>query len=346
MWRRFQIASFSARKYRANSEYVPLFPVMLDNTPFFIIGAGRSGTTMLRLILAGHPRLHVVPETWFIGSLVQELPLAGALTKEQVDRAMMIMTEDYRWPDMAMSAAELRREATSLQSPRLVDIINIVYHRHLVRAKKERCGDKTPNYIQIVPQLATLYPRAKFIHLIRDGRDVAISRIDLDWERYYERDRFVWSLAMAKRREYLYSPYARQILDVRYEDLVTDLEGTVRHICNFLEEAFHPAMLDWHDLITLVPARERHIHRKLTQRPSPAATSVWRHKLTALECFAMEACLYRDLEQLDYQLRFRSVAWRPLLSTAGWTLGTMAPLLRLGIPYLRRRNLWPKWPYI
>ncbi len=319
---------------------------MPDNTPFFVIGAGRSGTTLLRLILAGHRRLHIPPETAYVIPLVRELPFTGALTQEQVDRAVMIMTEDYRWPDMEIPAEELRREATSLQSPSLVDIINIVYHRHLARANKERFGDKTPGYIEIVPQLAALYPGARFIHLIRDGRDVAISYIDLDWERYYDRERFEWTSAMAKRQEYLHSPYAQQILDVRYEDLVGDVEGTVRRICDFLGETFEPTMLDWRDLISLVPARERHIHGKLSQPPSRDAISVWRHKLTAFECFAMEACMYRDLEQLGYALRFRSMAWRPLLGTVGWTLTTMAPLLRLGIPALRRRNLWPKRMYI
>jgi hypothetical protein len=319
---------------------------MPDNTPFFVIGAGRSGTTLLRLILAGHSRLHIPPETSYVIPLVRELPLTGALTQAQLDRAVMIMTEDYRWPDMEISAEELHHEAASLPDPSLVDIINIVYHRHLAHANKERFGDKTPGYIEIVPQLAALYPGAKFIHLIRDGRDVAISCIDLDWERYYDRARFEWTLAMAKRHEYLRSSYAQQILDVRYEDLVTDVEGTVRRICDFLGEAFEPTMLDWHDLISLVPARERHIHGKLSQPPSRDAISVWQRKLTALECFAMEACMYRDLEQLDYRLRFRSIAWRPLLSTVGWSLVTMAPLLRLGIPYLRRRNLFPKRMYI
>jgi Sulfotransferase family len=329
-----------------NSSQFPETAAMPDNTPFFVVGAGRSGTTLLRLILAGHPRLHIPPETRFILTLVRELPLAESLTPAQVDCAVAVMTEDYRWPDMEMSAEHLRREAASLQTPRLVDIINIVYHQQLVRANKGRFGDKTPGYIEIVPQLATLYPGAKFIHLIRDGRDVAISCIDLDWERYYERDRFEWTLAMTKRQEYLHSSYARQVLEVRYEDLVSNLEVTVRRICAFLGEDFEPAMLDWRGRIPLVPARERRIHGKLGRPASSDAIAAWRRKLSALECFAIEACLYRDLQQLDYPLRFHSVLWRPLLSAVGWLLATLAPALRLGIPYLQRRQLLPKRLYI
>ena len=163
---------------------------MPDNTPFFVIGAGRSGTTLLRLILAGHSRLHIPPETRFVRPLVRELPLSGELTPAQIERAVTIMTEDYRWLDMEIAADDLRHWALSLPKPELVDIIDLVYRQLLARADKPRFGDKTPIYFEIVPQLAALYPVRSSIHLIRDGRDVAISRIDLDWDRYYERNTF------------------------------------------------------------------------------------------------------------------------------------------------------------
>ena len=319
---------------------------MHDNTPFFIIGAGRSGTTLLRLILAGHSRLYVTPETWFIDPLVHELPLTDPLSPAEVERAVSLIVEDYRWPDMEMAAGDLSQSARQIPQPRLVDIVNLVYAEHLARAGKSRCGDKTPIYIEIVPQLAALYPGAKFIHLIRDGRDVAISRIDAGWERYYEHSRFTWTQTMRWRRQYIHSPLASQILEVKYEDLVTTLEPTVRRICEFLAEDFEPAMLDWQHLLELVPTRERGIHDRLTQPVSRNAVAVWQTRLTALECFAIEACLHADLVQLGYQLRYRGTGWRPLLDITGWTLRTLAPLLRSGIPYLQRRNLLPTRMYI
>jgi hypothetical protein len=319
---------------------------MPDNTPFFIIGAGRSGTTLLRLILAGHSRLHIPPETRFVRPLVRELPLTGELTQSQIDRAMTIMTEDYRWPDMDIAAGDLRRWTMNLRSPRLVDIIDLVYRQHLERTGKSRFGDKTPIYFEIVPQLAALYPGAKFIHVIRDGRDVAISRIDLDWDRYYDRGRFEWTLAMAKRREYLTSPYAGQVLEARYESLVSKLEETVREVCAFLDEEFEPAMLDWQQKTALIPARERHIHRKLVRGASSAYIAVWRDRLSALECFAIEACLYQDLERLRYQLRFSHPMWRPLLHATGGLLHATAPWLERSVRSLKRRNLLPNTIYL
>jgi Sulfotransferase family len=319
---------------------------MPDNTPFFIVGAGRSGTTLLRLILSAHTRLYILPETWFILDLVKELPLNEALSPAQVKRATDTMTADYRWPDMDMDPEVLRDRAAKLAKPRLADILDLVYLEHLSRAGKSRFGDKTPTYIQIVPQLATIYPGARFIHLIRDGRDVAISRIRLGWERYYERTKFEWTLAMDKRREYAVSAYAGQILEVRYEQLVDHLEATVQQICSFLGEQFEPAMLRWQHLTTLIPDRERHIHGKIAEPVTTATVAGWRHTLNAIECFAMEACLYHDLAQLGYPLRFSNPLWRPLLNITRTAMCGTAPWLARGVSALKRRNLLPKGAHL
>ena len=319
---------------------------MADDTPFFIIGAGRSGTTLLRLILAGHSRLHIPPETWFILPLIEALPLSGPLDAAQVERAVSLMVQDYRWPDMEIAAEDLRRQAEALDAPRLVDVINLVYRHHLAASGKPRFGDKTRRYINIVPQLLTLYPGAEFIHLIRDGRDVAASNIELNWNSYYDRQRFSWTLAMEKRREFQRAPFADRILDVRYEDLVSDLEATVRRFCAFLGEQFEPGMLDWQQLGNLVPERERHIHGKLAQPVSGDAVAAWRRKLNAAECFAMEACLHKDLRELGYPLRYSGGLWPPILAVSGTALCGAAPLLRSGTRYLKRRNLLAKTAYI
>jgi hypothetical protein len=319
---------------------------MTDNTPFFIIGAGRSGTTLLRLILAGHSRIHIPPETWFIEDLVRELPLASPLSPEQVARAVVIMTTHYRWPDLEIAAVDLRAWAEALESPQLVDIINLVYRRQLEIHGKLRCGDKTPPYFRILPQLSIMYNEAKFIHLIRDGRDVAISNIDVGWYRYYDRRQFPWTIAMQRRREYLRSPLAAKILEVRYEDLVVAPELTIGRICEFLGEKFEPGMLNWQSRVNLVPERERSIHASLPRPLSREVVGIWQQKLSRWECFAVEACLHTDLCQLGYRLRFSGAPWRPLLAVAGWLLFMAAPLLKRGVPYLQRRNYLREAIYI
>jgi hypothetical protein len=316
-----------------------------ENTPFFIVGSGRCGSTLLRLMLCGHSRIHIPPETWFITDLVRELPLACPLAPPQVARAIDIMTSNYRWPDMGISGEELRAWSAALDAPTLADLLRLVYDFHLRTHGKRRFGDKTPNYIEIMPEIAALYPGAKFIHLIRDGHDVAISYMEMEGMRYYDRN-FYWTRAMRRRRDYLASPLAGQVLEVKYEDLISNPEPTIRKVCTFLGEEFEAGMLDWRYRTELVPERERSIHSKLGQPLRKEAIGVWRGKLSGFECFAMEACLRRDLHRLGYELRFAAAGWRPLLIGVGWLLSAISPLLLRGIPYLQRRNYLPGTIYI
>lgn len=311
-----------------------------NNAPFFIVGSGRSGTTLLRLVLSGHSRLHIPPETWFLLPLVARLPLTEPLSPAQVETALDIITGHFRWPDLRLDAAALGAEVRALPSPRLAELVAPIYRALLARAGKPRFGDKTPPYIGIVPQLRSLYPGARFIHLIRDGRDVAISFVDAHFRgRAYHGAHFEWTRAVRQGLAYRGTPHAAHILELRYEDLVRDLEGTVRHVCTFLGETFEPAMLDWRDRITpTVLEREKYIHRSLEKPVTSEAIGVWRRRLSWAECFLIEAALHRDLRRLGYPLRFAGPLWRPLLAGTGTLLPHLAPLLDRALPYLQRRS--------
>jgi Sulfotransferase family len=317
------------------------------DAPFFIVGAGRSGTTLLRLVLAGHSRLHIPPETWFIEDLVRKFSLTEPLTHAEVQDAVTAMAAGHRWPDMGIDIEDMRHWARQLDKPKLADVLNLLYRKHLTRVGKPRFGDKTPCYIAILPELAKLYPGAKFIHLIRDGRDVAISIIDAKWTgRCYDGRNFDWTRAIRLGFAYRSSPLAAQIMELKYEDLVSSFEPTIRRICAFLGEEFEPSMLEFSNRIELVPEREQHIHQKLQRPVSADAVEVWRQKLSGLECFVLEACLHRYLTSLHYPLRFYGLGWRPLFTVSSLLLRISAPVLNRAIPYLKRRNYLSKNTYL
>jgi hypothetical protein len=106
---------------------------MSDNTPFFIIGSGRSGTTLLRLVISGHSRIHIPPETWFLLPLVEQLPLAEPLSPAQVAAALDIILGHHRWADMQMDAGELRAAVAGLY----IDQKVVDYIVDLVRATRD-----------------------------------------------------------------------------------------------------------------------------------------------------------------------------------------------------------------
>jgi hypothetical protein len=320
---------------------------LLSESPFFIVGSGRSGSTLLRLLLSSHSRIHIPPETWFIIPLVRRFPLHHRLLPDQLTAAVEIITTHYRWPDLGLAATDMKRWAAELSEPLLSDVIDLVYDNLLRSSGKQRIGDKTPPYIGIVPQLVAMYPGARFIHLIRDGRDVAASFIELQYKiKYYHGERFEWTAAIRRGLSCRDSGYSGQVLDIRYENLVRDPKATLAEICCFLGETFEPEMLAGRIALGAVPERERGIHRKLALPITKDEAGAWRHKLSALECFLMEACLRRDLIALNYPLRFQAVSWQPLLGATRFALEKSAPLLDTVIPALKRRDLFPKQFYL
>lgn len=318
-----------------------------QDVPFFIVGCGRSGTTLLRVILLGHSRLNISPETHFIRNLVDDFPLSGTLSPTQVAAVTDVVVAHPRWSAMGIPAESFRRDALALCAPAMADVLNLIYHHHAREAGKVRPGDKTPDYVRYVPQLLEIYPDAKFVHLVRDGHDVAISYAEVGWGQAYQGERFEWSQAVRAGLAYRGSPFADRILEIRYEDMVRDLEGTVRRVCSFLGEAFEPDMLDWHSRIGLLfPGEDPQLHPKLFQPLQSDAVGVWRRKLSAIECLVIEASLYRDLQAMNYDLRYSAASWRPLLFVVGTFMRRLAPLLDRVLPALRRRNYLPRPLYI
>ena len=308
--------------------------------PFFIVGAGRSGSTLLRLMLASHSRIAIPPETWFLLPLVERLPIDRDLSGAELHQAIAIMTSHYRWPDMQISADELRECAARLPSAGIGDLARIVYDIHLRRTGKVRWADKTPPYIRILPQLATLFPGARFICLVRDGRDVAKSFQSLMiYGKTIRQNTIEWLEANRWERKWLASAQADSMLRVRYEDLVVDPESVLRAICAFIGEQFEPHMLTWQESVErLVPERERHVHEKLTRRTRHEDVARWEHSMSSAELFMAEAFMGRDLQRLGYERRLRAPLWRPLFWAARAYFDFLLPLNPIGVlPALARK---------
>jgi len=303
---------------------------MIDReSPIFIVGCSRSGTTLLRLILAGHSRICIPAETGFLLPLVHSLPLDRPLSSEEADQALHLITGHPRWPDLKLRAETLHGTVAAISHPRLRDIIDAVFGLVSQAAGKPRWGDKTPQYIEIVPQLSELYPGARFIHLIRDGRDVAMSFKRSGFhERWYHGKEYDWTQALRLASQYRSSKLSDQFLEMKYEDLVSDLENNLRRLCQFLGESFEPGMLGWKSTIEQqIPERGLGIHHALRRDPSSDDIGRWSQDLNWMEILAVESFLGSDLTEMGYPLRFAGSAWKPVLWLTRQGLRSARPLL-------------------
>jgi hypothetical protein len=310
--------------------------------PFFIVGSGRSGSTLLRMMLASHSRLTIPPETWYLIPLLRRFSIDRPLNADEVESAISIITSHYRWPDLKLDAQDFRRETALLPEPYLRDLVEVVYRSHVQVEGKARWGDKTPIYIEILPQLATMYPNSRFIHLIRDGRDVAKSFQATDWiGRWLHDNTREWTRALECHWRWVRSDFRDRILQVRYEDLVLETEGTLRQICGFIGEEFEPQMLSWELKVDeQVPARERDVHAKLKLKSGAESVARWKREMSAREMFVSEAFMGSVLTRLGYERRYRSPFWTPAFVLTRLYCRTVLPVVELhirGARFLRNR---------
>lgn len=208
----------------------------------FVVGVTRSGTTLLRLMLDAHPQLAVPPETHFLPDAIE------AFKDEQVTAGefVSLVSGHRRWPDFRLDPHELRDRVAALPEPlEPGPCLRAFYGLYAERAGKSRWGDKTPGYLRKMGLIGRHLPEARFIHLIRDGRDVAVSITGLHFGPDTVREaaqRWVKRVGVARKQAERVEHY----LEVRYEDLVEDSEATLRRICEYVELPWDPVVLDYH----------------------------------------------------------------------------------------------------
>ena len=281
----------------------------------FVVGVGRSGTTLLRLMLDAHPELAIPPETHFAPGLIERAH-EGAGADALVDE----IVGTRAWADFGIQAERLRERVTALGEGGAATVLRAFYGLCAEREGKPRWGDKTPIYVRSMRPIGGELPEARFVHLIRDGRDVVLSRrargMGAGKPIADAADRWRRRIEEARRQ-------ARRLrgryLELRYEDLVADPESRLRGICQLIRLDYDPAMLGYHEraagrLVELgdLPASGRRSERAGAERqashalaaepPTSARTGAWREEMSAAERAEFEAVAGDLLAELGYDV--------------------------------------------
>ncbi|MGB6602712.1 MAG: sulfotransferase, partial [Steroidobacteraceae bacterium] len=266
----------------------------------------------------------------------------------EIQSAVSIMAAHCDRPDMKIDLEELRRELSQLTQASLCDLTQIVYRRFMQIEGKAHWGDKTPVYIEILPELARMFPGSRFIFLVRDGRDVAKSFQARRWMgRWLHNNTREWTRAYEYYQRWARSELRERILQVRYEDLVLDTEDTLRRICHFIGEEYQPQMLAWERTADtqVLPEELSGVHRKLKLRIGPEGVARWKREMSARETFIAEAFMGTDLKRLGYERRYPSPLWAPAFALTRlycWTVlsgGTVLVKALMKVARVPRKDL-------
>jgi Sulfotransferase family len=283
----------------------------------FIVGVGRSGTTLLRLMLDAHPELAIPPETHFAPKLLEKWRRRDATTPEQM---LEVIVEQRQGPDFGFTEEELVERLRSLDELDGANALRAFYEAYAERQGKPRWGDKTPIYVEFMKRIGGQLPEARFVHLIRDGRDVALSRAVFGGEGPATPEKAAqrWKRRIRKARNQ--AEKVRHYVEIRYEDLVLEPEATLRRVCDFVELDYDPAMLDYHqgaeerleELRHDLPAAEgqkaasgddrlaRHAMAK--EPPTPERLERWKREMSAEDRAEYESVAGDLLAELGYEV--------------------------------------------
>lgn len=274
--------------------------------PFFIIGSGRCGTTLLRAMLQTHPAVHIPPETYVLGTLIKEYRLFSRLPWDAVIRLILSRLEyadhfDTHDISLRLLYYELIRQPRDVLN--LAFVLDRFYRFHAETHKPSavRWGDKTPLNTNHLDEIRRVFPDALFIHLVRDGRDVVRSLMEMKIYDLREAAA-LWSKRVRTAMDFE-QRYPTQYLEIRYEALVTTPEMVIKRICSFLGLEFRESMLRHDELGMKLGDVEKHLfHANIKNPINPEAIGRWVQYFGESELGEVERALSPLLQELGYEL--------------------------------------------
>lgn len=277
---------------------------MSSDRPIFVVGCPRSGTTLLSLMIHSHPRLAVPPESRFLLETWRRRAEFGDLQTpaQRLALAKACVRTGSRVRDLGLDP-QVTLDRILAGPPTIGSAFGIVFKAFADRHGKARWGDKRPAYYPEVDVLLRLFPDAQVVHILRDGRANVASLKRMPWWPFDSIGSMAaWSQAEHCARRDLRRLPADTFHVVRYESLVADPGPVLRELCDFLEEDFHPAMLEPSEVAGVVPkGKSRKWHRNITSDVNTSAVESWRDGLEPWELGLMETVLGRKLARHGYR---------------------------------------------
>ena len=261
----------------------------MNNAPIFIGGAGRSGTTLLRVIIDSHPNIACGPELKIIPTIARQW--------EELLKANRRALGQY-----GIGPNDLNRLYAQL--------IQGLLEKHLFKQKKNRIAEKSPDNIFYFLHLHNLFPQSPLIHVIRDGRDVVASLLKMNWVSpqgvpiEYTQDAgkaaqyWLSAIESGQKANSINTAISRQYYEVRYEDIVANPTETLKDLFIFINEPWNAGVLRYYeqDRNLAMESSAGQVQKKLFR----SSVGRWEKNLSAPQKEAVKKIAGEQLIRLGY----------------------------------------------
>lgn len=295
-------------------------------TPFFIIGAQRSGTTLLRLILNAHSKIAIPEEGTFWMPLIRSLHknYDAPINEKTLRNYIKYIRQNEAFKVWQLSLDNALARLNYEKGITIRDLMQSLYTEYAIANNKSMWGDKTPSFFRKISELSMIFPNARFIHIVRDGRDVYLSM------RGREQGReniavaaLEWKYKVQKVRGLLEQLPQERRFEVNYEDILRLPERKVLEICNFLGIDYEESMMDFYESSHRFVGKH---HSKLIYKPiSSSPAERWKKQMSDSENKIFESIAHNCLKDLEYDIIFK-------VSFNCWNKLKVIALLCIGLP--------------
>ncbi|WP_299413468.1 sulfotransferase [Acaryochloris sp. IP29b_bin.148] len=282
--------------------------------PIFIVGCERSGTTLLRLILNQSPELHIPGESWFLKKLNANHEVYGDFSKPYQrwffirDLQLNNATQDtYTFDIFQLSIDEAEKVIEDVSPTDFFGASSALFQASACKHGKQRWADKTPRHVIQLQWLANAYPSAKFVHVIRDGRDVALSLVKAGWANNIQEAAGRWQQRVRSGIDEGRKLRSTRYYELQYESLVTQPEAVLKDLCHWVDIEYSSKMLQHHSQATEHINRDWHLHEMVAKPISSDHAYKWKKKLTNLQIAEIEGVAGVMLEELGYELASKAI---------------------------------------
>lgn len=289
------------------------------------VGCGRSGTTLLRNIFDSHSALAMTHESHFIGPMARVRKRYETGSGFDVDAFVTDLYRDANFVRQGLGVDTVRSALGSARPDNYAAAVRAVFAAYAASSGKRLYGDKTPGSVTQIDLLAELFPEARFVHIIRDGRAVALSYLERpEWgPGTMSEAAHHWKNRVERGRAAGRTLGPERYMEVRYEDIVTTPEIVARQVCEFLGLEFEEAMLQYHEKSAefIANTKDPGAFKNLS-KPITAGLRDWEDEISGSDQQLFEAIAGDLLTELGYSLSAPSpgisTRFRVVVAAAAW----------------------------
>lgn len=161
-------------------------------------------------------------------------------------------------------------------------------------------GDQSPIYTFYFPYIKKVFPEAKYLHLVRDGRDVIASLIKKDGQDYFNEAIYRWKESIKRARKLQDEVGLDKFIEIKYENLVIEPETTLEQISKFIGIEYTSKMLDYWKLDSTVESKFYNFHRNLEKPVFTSSIGGWKNKLSIEQKKILDTEIKTILNDLKY----------------------------------------------